>query len=516
LEVSNLGLGTKIGASGQPRPQPETVHPTPPRLQYAIYALTLAVAISLWLLAIRSPLWLDETVSFFLIKGGLREIMSRQGWPDVPVYSYILWLWTKVAGTGEVALRIPSILAMLAAAYLLYRAARELFDRDAAIVAALVFCLHPIILFASIDVRPYAFGALTITSCILALVHLRNSHSSWLAALFGFSAACILYFQVLFVVILPPLAICFFALRIGERKILWRQLTVGLAAFVLGFLPVIPGLQYILHTRSSHSFAEVPRLADLRSMLVLGRWPAFILLATVLVAAATRRLDWKSRVGGWPILLCTSLALVPLVTLYGVSAGTSIHVFVARYCLIAAPGIALCWAFIVSRICWSPLRVFFCVAVVAATAYLDVTEPSFGQHGYTWKYALETVEKNASSDDAPVLICSDLPESDDRPMPIGPAVKDNAMFAPLTYYKLSVPVVGLPRSLNGEAMRIGSEFLQAQRRGRFFAMAYFPSYPTLDWIESNSAATHSVRVIGESDDIEVEEFDPLTQPNSSH
>ncbi len=58
--------------------------------------------------------------------------MSRQVWPDAPAYSCLLWLWTKVMGTGEIMLRISSVLPMLGAVYLLYRAARELFDRDVA------------------------------------------------------------------------------------------------------------------------------------------------------------------------------------------------------------------------------------------------------------------------------------------------------------------------------------------------------------------------------------------------
>jgi hypothetical protein len=494
---------------------PAALQTTPHGLQYVIYSLGLISSVFLWLLAIRSPLWLDETISFFFIKGGLREIMSRQGWPDVPVYSYVLWLWTKVAGSTEVALRIPSVVAMLGAVYLLYRAAWRLFDRDVGIIAALVFCLHPIIVFAAIDVRPYAFGAFTITACILALVHLRNNNSNWLAALFGITAACIVYFQLLFIVILPALALCFFWLRMSGHKISWRQFAVGLAAFVLGFLPVIPGLRYILHTSGSHTFADAPRLEEVRSVLALGRGPAFVLAGTLLVAAATQRLDWKSRLEGWPFLLCISLALVPVLILYGVSVGTSVHVFVARYCLVAVPGIALCWALIVSRINSNVLRALFCMAIVGATAYNAAADPSFGHHGYTWKYALEFVEKKASADDAPVLICSDLPESNDLHMPVGSAVKDSVLFAPLTYYKLSVPVVGLPRALNSEAMRIGSQFLQqaGQRRQRFFALAYFPSYGTLDWIEDSSSRTHSARELAVFDDIEVLEFVPIT--NSS-
>jgi hypothetical protein len=90
--------------------------------RYTIYAVALAVTISTWFLIIRAPLWLDETVSFFLIKGGFAGIISRHFWPDSPVYSCLLWLWTKATGTEELTLRISSLLPMLVAVYLLYRA----------------------------------------------------------------------------------------------------------------------------------------------------------------------------------------------------------------------------------------------------------------------------------------------------------------------------------------------------------------------------------------------------------
>src|ERR1700728_5397742 len=140
-----------------PRPQTQTFS-IPDWVQYAIYALALALSISIWFIAIRAPLWLDETVSIYLIQGGFAGIMSRQVWPDAPAYSCLLWLWTKAMGTGELMLRISSVLPMLAAVYLLYLAARELFDRDVALIAAIVFCLHPIIIFATIDIRTYAFA----------------------------------------------------------------------------------------------------------------------------------------------------------------------------------------------------------------------------------------------------------------------------------------------------------------------------------------------------------------------
>jgi hypothetical protein len=481
----------------------------PSRLQYMLYALILAGSISIWFIPIRAPLWLDETVSIYLIQGGFAGIMSRQVWPDAPTYSCLLWLWTRAMGMGEIALRISSLLPMLGAVYLLYRAARELFSREVGLIAAIIFCLHPIIIFAAIDIRPYAFAALAINSSILALVHLRHNNSNWLAALFGLSAACIVQFQLLFAVILPALAVCFVVLKIGDRKTLWRQVGVALVVFALAFVPVIPRLQYMVHTSGTHVFSPAPSLLELGSTLTL-KGLAGILAMGVLVAAGTRRLDLRSHLERWPILFCTSLALVPILLLYALSVGTAIHVFVPRYRLVAIPGIALCWALVAGWIDSRALRLLVCITIMAATAAIHLTSPLLRQHQYSWKYALELAEKNASVDDAPVLICSDIPESDHMAMPVGPAIQASGIVPPLSYYKLSVPVAVLPRALNDEATQDGSRFLQqaTQHHQRFLAMAFAPSYDTLDWLTKKAAGTHDVHEVGQLDGIRVLEFKP--------
>jgi hypothetical protein len=475
-----------------------------------IYALALAVAISTWFIEIRAPLWLDETVSMFLIKGGWAGIMSRQVWPDAPAYSCLLWLWTKVMGTGELMLRISSVLPMLAAVYLLYRAARELFDQDVAFIAAIVFCLHPIIIFAAIDIRPYAFAALVVNATILILVHLRHNNSNWLAALFGLLAAGIVEFQLLFAAVLPALAVCLIASKIGDRRALWRQLGVALAVFTLGFLPAIPRLQYMMHTSGTHVFSEAPRLLQLVSTITV-RGLVIVLVVFVLVAAARRSLNWGNNADQWTVLLCTSLALVPLLLLYGLSVGTSIHVFVPRYRLVAVPGIALCWGLVASWINSRTLRLLFCATLVIVAACVCFTAASFHRHMYSWKDALAFAEKNASADNAAVLICSDIPEADHMRMPVGAAIEETGILPPLSYYKLTVPVAPLPRSLNEEAIRAGSVFLQQQAERRFLAMAFVESYGTLDWLAKAAGKSHTVHELGVFDGVKVVEFVPRTQ-----
>ncbi len=156
------------------------------------------------------------------------------------------------------ALRIPSIVAMLGAVYFLYRAARELFGREFAFIVCIVFCSNPIIIFAAVDVRAYAFATLAMSACIFLLVRLRNNDSNWLPALLGLMAAAVLWFHFLFAVFLPALLAGFIILKASDRKTLWRQLGISLLAFGLAFWPLVPGYLAMFHTRGTHVFEETP------------------------------------------------------------------------------------------------------------------------------------------------------------------------------------------------------------------------------------------------------------------
>jgi hypothetical protein len=76
-----------------------------------------------------------------------------------------------------------------------------------------------------------------------------------------------------------------------------------------------------------------------------------------------------------------------------VSKETSIHVFIARYRLIAVPGIALCWALAISWFESRAIRLLFSIAIVAITAQQYYGNPIYRHHNESWKDALDVVEK---------------------------------------------------------------------------------------------------------------------------
>jgi len=239
-----------------------------------------------------------------------------------------------------------------------------------------------------------------------------------------------------------------------------------------------------------------------------------ILILGVLTAAATKRFRWRSLADCWTNRLCSCLALVPTLILFEVSRATSMHVFLPRYQVVALPGVALLWALVASLMKSRTLRLLCCLVMVLVMTSLSFTTPSSRRHEQSWKAALAFVEKNASVDDAPVVICSGISESDHMMMPTGQALADSAVLTPLLYYKLTVPVVPLPRSLNEETVRVGSYFL-AHQHERFLAMASEYSYPTLAWLAGHARRTDDVQELGVLDGVKILEFVPRAVPDAS-
>lgn len=488
---------------------PGTSRPKPDVWLVAAYGVALAACISVWFLAVRAPLWTDETLSYWQIAGGFRQIWSRsiQG-NSFAAYAYILWLTNTLFGSRGIVLRIPSILAMLAAVYVFYRCARELFDWDVALIATVCFILPRGIAFAAIDVRPYPFALLVTNLTIFLFLRWMKTGETGYAALMGITAAGIFYFQYLFSTILVALAVSYLLTRRSSLRADLRQIGLALGCFAIVLLPVLPRLQYIYQTRTTHSFADAPQWKSVVDVLNPGTGQLLVLAGALLLAVVARQLLIPQRELLGKLLLCASLALVPIFCLYAVSVTTSVHVFIPRYLLVATPGIALCWGWLCSLIDSRALRSLFCFAFVALCVGQAYSSPISRRHEESWKESLAFADANAANDHAPLLMCSPLIEADFQPMPA--VASQSVLYAPLSYYQVSAPVVPLPRTLNAEAERQAAQFLlkAAPEHTRFLVLAPWPSLRIVDLLTYDSQATYTPRVLGKFDEIWVVEFVP--------
>jgi len=497
----------EIGASKVEMPVES--RPKCDKLLAAGYGLTLLISISVWFLAVRAPLWVDETLSYWQIASGFNQIWTRsiQG-NSFAAYAYILWLTKTIFGGKEVILRIPSILAMLAATYVFYRCARELFTWDVSIIATTLFVLPRGIAFAAIDVRPYAFALLATNLTLLMFLRWVKTGRTEYAAYFGIAAGSIFYFHYLFAVILGALAIVYLVAQRSSLKPSLRQIGVVFSCFAIVILPVIPRLRYIYQTRASHSFAEVPQLTNFLQAIYPGAGQVLVLVGAVLLGALSRTLMTPTREVGRKFAFCVAVGLIPIGFLYVLSVVSSVHVFISRYLLVGVPGVTLIWAWFCSLIDSRLIRALFCFAFVGLCAFQAYNSPVSRMHEESWKESLAYADANAAEDHAPLLMCSPLVEADFQPMPQVPS--DSVLYAPLSYYKVNAPVVPLPRTLNQEAMSQVTRFLlkETPEHQRFLMLVPWPSVPILNFLSYSSQGSYAPHVLGNFDGILVVEFIP--------
>lgn len=476
------------------------------------YPIALLASLSIWLLALRAPLWLDETLAYWQVSGGFWKIWSRSElMPSSIGYLYTLWAARSILGSQEIALKIPSTLAMLGAVYFLFRSARELFDQDIAFLVCIFFALEPNVVFAATDARPYAFALLATNFAIFAFVVWMKRHEMRQAILFGAAAAAILYFHYLFGAILPAFAIYYLLIRRHSIKADARQLAAVLASFTLLTLPLIYRVLFLYHTRETHVVQELQHsgLAALNTLAPMQTLIGFVVSA--LLAALVRKVKLPGRDCFPAILLCPLLALVPAGILCGLSVATPLHLVIPRYFTVVAPGSALTWGLLTSRIDSRLLRQIFCVCLVGITVFECFSSPNSRKHEVNFKQAHEFVNANVAKDKAPVLVCSAFIEADFEPLPTD-RTSENALNSQLTYYPINTPVVFLPMSLNDEAIRIGKQTVARalEQHQRFLAIAAPTSYQTVEWLADYSTGAFTARPIGTFDDeIVVVEFRPI-------
>ncbi|MET0372218.1 MAG: glycosyltransferase family 39 protein [Sphingobium sp.] len=118
-----------------------------------------------------APLWFDETYSAEI--ASQHELRALLLWclNDVagPIYYVLLFLWEKIAGNGDLALRLPSLLFAFAAPLLILWKGHP--DRRVRMIWAAAVALSPVCARYASEARPYAL--LTLLACGQAVAYLR-------------------------------------------------------------------------------------------------------------------------------------------------------------------------------------------------------------------------------------------------------------------------------------------------------------------------------------------------------
>lgn len=125
----------------------------------------------------RESFWLDETIAANAgTRGSLFDAIDFQTHVEVnpPLYHSLLWVWIKLFGDGEAAIRLLSALAGIATIPVVFAIGRRLHSARAGLLAALLTATSPLLVHYSQEARPYALTALFGTLSVLFLLRVLD------------------------------------------------------------------------------------------------------------------------------------------------------------------------------------------------------------------------------------------------------------------------------------------------------------------------------------------------------
>lgn len=300
-----------------------------PHLQPAVPAFCGLVAFLTFLVGIGGPsLWIDEGHTWQYAHEPLGSMLSTVIGSTNAVeaaYYTILHFWIGIAGDSEVALRLPSAVAMAIAVWAASKTASDgAGSRAGAIAGFVMIALTGVSRYAQ-EARPYAFAVAAVAASTFMLFRglTRNERRWWV----GFGAALIVagYFHLLSLLVVPGQFVAVLLIDRGQ----WRRFVATAGSALLVVLPVatlgyaqrgqigwIPLAQFdYLWTQASVLTGSLAVTAGLAAVVVCSRGDRRLMALGLPTALAA------------PILLWILGLLTPL--------------YLARYLLGAAPGIAV-------------------------------------------------------------------------------------------------------------------------------------------------------------------------------
>jgi mannosyltransferase len=209
-------------------------------------------------------LWYDEAftpvhVLHADLGATLRAVVHTENTP--PLWYVLVWAWSRVLGTGAVALRLPSALFGVATVPVAWAIGRELSGRRATAIAAAAFvAVNPLFVWYSQEARAYALFVLTSALTMLCFLRAKREPTPGRLAAFAVSASLALLSHYFAAFLVAPM-ILWLLLR-SRRASLLACGVVALVGFAL--LPLASaqgghGAQWIERWALSSRLQAIPQ-----------------------------------------------------------------------------------------------------------------------------------------------------------------------------------------------------------------------------------------------------------------
>ena len=303
---------------------------------------------SLWLRPIGSSFWLDELGTWWVVKDGIRETISRsasiQG--QSPIYYLVAWVTRHVAGRSELAMRAPSVVFAGLSAVVLYWLGKRILDAELGRLAVIVFVVWPAVEFSAADARPYAMATLAVVAATAMFVRWLDGGSVKVGVAYVLLAASVIYIHFLFgLVLVAHACYAFFRKREGSTPVPTRELVLAGSGIIVLVAPLAYQVVALWGRRQDWNVTSTASVTWVVAVVV----PATIAGAAVLggaVAAARGGFKFAfPTIRQSDLVLLVSWLVVPLAILVGASIASPVRLLQVRYTLVSAPAAALLFAF---------------------------------------------------------------------------------------------------------------------------------------------------------------------------
>lgn len=345
----------------------------------ALTALVTAVGLA------RPGLWTDELATW-----GMATTSWAEFWPVIryvdaviaPYYAF-MHVWVSVFGDSDVALRMPSLLAMVFAAALIGVIGNRLAGRAAGLLAGAVFAVLPSTSRFAAEARPYALTVLAacFATWLLLRAWERPSIGRWAA--YGAALAALGWLSMVAMLLIAAHA---WVILAWQRTLWWRFFAAAAAATV-ALLPLL-----YFGAQQRNQVAYIPRVTFDSFVRYNDVLFGSVLVGVLVVAVGMFSLPLR-----FPSALFLAWAVVPAGTLIAVS--QAMPMFLPRYLLFTTPGWALLAGTALARLrpTWSVVAVLL-VAVVAIPIHLEMRKP--GGHEQATRQAAAVITANTQRGDA--------------------------------------------------------------------------------------------------------------------
>ena len=444
--------------------------------------LLLAISIArLWIQPLPSSFWTDELVTRFLVQHPHDPSLAAVPQLTTSPYYWLPRVFVKLFGESEIMYRLPSLLLMGLAVFVIARLSARLIHPDAAWFAVFSCLAFPDFDYNAGEARPYPLGICVACLAMYFLVRWLDTARLKHAVTFLAFAVFLWWVHLLYWVVYPIFVVYALLRLLGrDTPVTWRAAIALFAVLIIALSPTAIYAIGILPDSAKHNFAQMPRLRILP--MLMGLQVAIVAFALVWLVAMLRR---------WPIDRGkVRQLLLPLfwwlwipACLYIYSRFSGQVLVLPRYMSPMLPGAALTIPALVALYLpsnyWRHAAVLLGVGGLLAGGSWNHLELV---HTFeNWRDASFNADLNLDAPDTPVLAVSPYVEA--QPPEWRPDYKlPGFLYAPIDFYPVGGKIYPLTFRLSPEATDSTAQLVTSTLASRSRFIVYGAGRNCDDWI----------------------------------